>query len=401
MPESANGAPQPLNGLRVIEFTHMVMGPTCGMVLADMGAEVIKVEDVDDGDPVRRQGAMRNGYSLYFATFNRNKRSLTLDLRSADGKAVLRKLLTTADVVLDNFRPGVMEKMGLSRRELEAIKPDLVSCHITGFGLDGPYRDRPAFDFVAQAMSGFMSVNGAEGEPPARAAPPLSDLVAGAYAAMGVCAALVRRERTGKGEEVATSLVDSMVANLAFLSSHYFGTGEQPQRTGNDHALVAPYGLFDARDGQVAIAPSNDFVYHKLLEALGLAHLRDHAEFSTNAQRFERRTEINALVNAKIGTQSIAHWVDVLNAAGVPCGRVMSLPEVFTDPQVLHQQMKVTIDHPVHGPLDVLGFPIKFTDDPCRVYRPPPVLGADTDAILHELGYSTEEIGALHQRRIA
>ena len=390
-----------LSGIRVVDLSRILSGPFCSMFLADLGAEVIKIEDVEDGDPVRAQGAMRNGFSLYFASFNRNKRSLTLDLRSTEGKAILRKLIATADVVLDNFRPGVMERMGLSRVELEAIKPDIVSCHITGFGLDGPYRDRPAFDFIAQAMSGFMSVNGAEDDVPARAAPPLSDLIAGAYAAMGVCAALVRRMKTGKGEEVATSLVDGMIANLAFLAAHYFGTGEQPPRTGNDHALVAPYGLFDAKDGQVAIAPSNDAVYVKLLEALELMHLRDHPDFRTNADRFGRRAEINALVNAEIGKHPIAHWVDVLNAVGVPCGRVMRLPEVFADPQVRHQQMQITIEHPVHGPLDVLGFPIKFTDDPCRVHRAPPVLGADTDALLLELGYSSQEIGALHEQRVA
>jgi crotonobetainyl-CoA:carnitine CoA-transferase CaiB-like acyl-CoA transferase len=356
-----------LEGIRVVDLSRILSGPFCSMFLADMGAEVIKIEGVDDGDPVRKQGILRNGYSLYFASFNRNKRSVTLDLRSAQGKEALRRLLATADVVLDNFRPGVMEKIGLSRAELQRIKPDIVSCHITGFGADGPYRDRPSFDFIAQAMSGFMSVNGAEGEPPARVAPPISDLIAGAYAAMGVCAALVRRERTGQGEEVGTALTDSMIANLAFLATHYFATGEQPLRTGNDHALVAPYGLFDAADGQVAIAPSNDEFYHKLLDALGLAHLRGHPEFLTNRDRFERRAAINAQINAEIGKQPIAHWLEVLNAAGVPCGRVMSLQEVFDDPQVRHQQMKITIDHPRYGPLDVLGFPIKFTDGPCRV----------------------------------
>ena len=222
-----------LEGIRVVDLTRILSGPFCSMFLADMGAEVIKIEDPDGGDPIRQQGEAVNGYSLYFATFNRNKRSITLDLRSDEGKQVLCDLLRTADVVINNYRPGVMDSIGFGREALRALKPDLVSCHVTGFGLDGPYRERPSFDFIAQAMSGFMSVNGVEGGPPMRAAPPISDLVAGAYAAMGILAALLRRNRTGQAEEVSTALTDSMTSMLAFFATNYFATGEQPLRTGN------------------------------------------------------------------------------------------------------------------------------------------------------------------------
>jgi crotonobetainyl-CoA:carnitine CoA-transferase CaiB-like acyl-CoA transferase len=387
-----------LAGIRVIDLTRILSGPFCSMFLADMGADVIKVEDPDGGDPVRHQGEAVNGYSLYFASFNRNKRSITLNLRTDEGKQVLRDLLRTADVVIDNYRPGVMDRMGFGREALRAIKPDLVSCHVTGFGLDGPYKDRPSFDFIAQAMSGFMAVNGDPDGPPRRAAPPISDLVAGAYAAMGVLAALVRRERTGQGEEVSTALTDGMTSMLAFLATNYFATGREPQRTGNDHPLVAPYGLFEASDGQIAVAPSNDSFYLRLLDVLGLQGLREREEYRTNAQRVERRAQINAEVNAVTRTNTVAHWIERINAAGVPCGRVMSIGEVFDDPQVQHQQMRITIDHPVHGKQDVLGFPIKFTDDPCRVHRHPPALGEDTDAVLASIGRTPQDIAALRER---
>lgn len=389
-----------LDGIRVIDLTRILAGPFCSMFLADFGAEVIKIEDPEDGDPIRSQGESSNGYSLYFASFNRNKRSVTLDLRREEGKAVLRKLIAGADVLVENYRPGVLDKMGFDRGALRALRPDLVVCHVTGFGLDGPYADRPAFDFIAQAMSGLMSVTGESAGAPMRAGPPLSDLVAGSYAAMGVLAALLRRSRTGQGEEVSTSLTDGMVSMLAFMATNYFATSRVPTRNGNDHGLVAPYGLFDAADGQVAIAPSNDGVYYKLLTALGLTHLRDHPEFRTNRDRFERRAAINAEINRVIGTEGIDHWVSVLNAAGVPCGKVLNIGEVFDDPQIRHQKMRLRIEHPRHGPLDVLGFPIKFSDDPCRIHRLPPDLGEDTDAVLTELGYDRAAISELRESRV-
>ena len=384
-----------LEGIRVVDLTRILSGPFCSMFLADMGAEVIKIEEPRAGDPVRAQGEIVNGYSSYFATFNRNKRSLTLDLRKGEGKEVLRDLILRADVIVNNYRPGVMDKMGFGRDALKALKSDIISCHVTGFGLDGPYKDRPAFDFIAQAMSGFMSVNGFDGGPPVRAAPPVSDLVAGAYAAMGIMAALVRRARTGEGEEVSTALTDSMTSMLAYFAANFFANGKLPQRTGNDHAIASPYGLFEAADGQVAIAPANDAVYAKLLEALALTHLAAQPEYRSNADRYARRSAINAEINARTRTQTVAYWIAQLNAAGVPCGRVLNLAEVFDDPQTQHQQMRVTIEHPQLGAMDVLGFPIKFTDDPCRMHRPPPLLGADTEAILAELGRDAGAIAAL------
>jgi len=388
-----------LDGIRVLDLTRILSGPFASMFLADMGAEVIKVEDPAMGDPVRHQGAAVNGYSLYFANFNRNKRSLTLDLRHPEAPAVLRQLIQRCDVVLNNFRPGVMDDMGLSWAALQQLKPDIISCHVTGFGLDGPYAQRPSFDFIAQAMSGFMSVNGFADGPPMRAAPPISDLVAGSYAAMGVLAALVRRGHTGLGEEVSTSLTDSMTSMLAFLATNYFANGQLPQRTGNDHALASPYGLFEASDGQIAVAPSNDSFYFKLLAALDLQHLKDRPEFANNTLRFEHRPAINGEINARTRLMPVAHWIDVINRAGVPCGRVLNVAEVFADPQTQHQQMRVTIDHPEHGALDVLGFPIKFTQAPCTMHRPPPALGGDTDAILEELGLGPAQIDHLRQAK--
>ncbi|HYF57563.1 MAG TPA: CoA transferase [Burkholderiaceae bacterium] len=388
-----------LDGIRVVDLTRILSGPFCSMFLADMGAEVVKIEDPDGGDPIRAQGEARGGYSLYFASFNRNKRSVALDLRTAEGREALARLIARADVLVDNYRPGVLDRMGFGRERLRALKPDLIVAHVTGYGLDGPYAERPAFDFIAQAMSGFMSVTGEPDGPPMRAGPPISDLVAGAYAAMGVLAALVRRGRTGQGEEVTTSLTDGMVSMLSFMATNWFATGRVPARNGNDHGLVAPYGLFEAADGRVAIAPSNDGVYRKLLGALGLERLLAHPDYLTNDARFARRAAINAEIDRVTRTRPIAHWIEVLNGAGVPCGKVLDVGEVFEDPQIRHQRMRITIEHPVHGPLDVIGFPIKFTDDPCRIHRLPPELGADTDAVLAELGYDPAAIARVRAAR--
>jgi crotonobetainyl-CoA:carnitine CoA-transferase CaiB-like acyl-CoA transferase len=387
----------PLSGLRVVDLTRILAGPFCSMLLADMGAEVIKIETPGGGDPVRQQGVVREGLSWYFAGFNRNKRSLTLNLRRPEGRAVLEKLIAGSDVLVENFRPGVLPAMGFDAARLAALNPALVYCSLTGFGTSGPYRDRPSFDFVAQAMSGFMSVTGEPDGAPMRAGPPIGDLVAGLYGALGVCAALVRRGRTGRGETVGASLNNGMISMLGFLAANYLATGETPPRTGNDHAIVAPYGLFHTKDGAVTLAPSQEQSYQRLVDALGMPELRDDPRFRTNDLRVENRRAINATIEERLESGTSDYWIEKLNAAGVPCDRVMSLPQVFADPQVIDQEMIVSTEHPGHGEVSMLGFPIKFTEAPCRLRRPAPDLGGDTDTVLRELGYSPEEITRLRE----
>ncbi len=390
----------PLSGFRILDLTRIISGPFCTSLLADMGAEVIKIETPGEGDPVRAQGVIRDGLSWYFANYNRNKKSVTLDLYSEEGKAVLRRLIAECDVIVENYRPGVMQKMGLGDEALKALKPDIIHCSINGFGTTGPYRDRPAFDFIAQAMSGFMSLNGAESQPPMRAGPPISDLVAGMNGALGIVAALLRRERTGQGDSVSVSLLGSMIGLLSFQASNYFADGRLPARTGNDHGIASPYGLFETADGQVAIAPSNDVVYHKLLDALELSELRADPRFATNADRMRNRGAITEAIQTRTRQHTSAHWIERLNRFGVPCGQVLNLQEVFQDPQVQDQRMAIDVPHGAHGDVRMLGFPIKFAQAEARPVQPAPALGADTRDVLLQLGFAQDDILGLQERGV-
>ncbi|MGE0799462.1 MAG: CaiB/BaiF CoA transferase family protein [Lautropia sp.] len=393
-PPAPSPAATQLAGVRVVDLTRILSGPFCTMLLADLGADVIKIEP-PEGDPVRGQGDGRDGMSWYFAAFNRNKRSVRLDLRSAAGLAALKDLIRTADVVVENFRPDVMGRMGLDWDTLQALSPGLIQTSINGFGDDGPYADRPAFDFIAQAMSGFMSMNGTPETGPLRSALPISDLVAGNYAALGTVAALYRRRATGRGERVCAALVDSLLSYGSFASSNYLASGRLPVPSGNDHPIVAPYGLFSAADGEIAIAPSNDGVYQRLLNALGLQRLNDDPRFASNALRMQHRAEINAEIDAALRPQPREHWIRVLNRAGVPCGTVLTLDQVYADPQVQSQQMVIDVEHPGHGTVRMNGFPIKFRDAPCQVRYPAPDPGQHTEEVLGELGYDAARIAAL------
>ena len=390
----------PLSGIRVLDLTRIISGPYCTALLADLGAEVLKIESPDSGDPVREQGVIRDGFSWYFANYNRNKKSVAIDLYQQEGKDVLAQLISTCDVVVENYRPGVMEKMGFGPDRLKALRPDIVHCSINGFGNSGPYRERPAFDFVAQAMSGFMSLNGTEDGPPLRAAPPISDLVAGLHGALGITAALLQRGRTGKGESINVSLLSSMISMLSFHASNFLASGVVEARTGNDHGIVAPYGLFRTLDGQVAIAPSNDTVYYKLLEATGLGHVKDMPDYDTNAKRMARRDAIKRIVEERTQTQTSEYWIRRLNEHGVPCGPVLGLADVFNDPQVQDQEMVVSVEQPGHGQVRMLGFPIKFEEHPLQSAQPAPELGENTVAVLLSMGLGEPEIKRLQQAGI-
>ncbi len=389
----------PLSGVKVLDLTRILSGPFCTAILADFGARVIKVE-AHGGDPTRVTGIYEEGReNPYFVGLNRNKRGIVLDLKSEPGKEILRRLAARADVVVENFRPGVMDRLGLGYEALSAINPGLVYAAVTGFGKDGPYKDRPAFDFIAQAVSGFMSLNGSAETDPLRAGIPISDTIAGLYAAFGILAALRERDRTGKGQEVQCAMVDGLISMFTFASAVYFATGELPPRNGNDHMVVSPYGLFQASDGPLAVAPSTLKTWASLCKVLELEELLEDPRFADNDLRRENRAELNRIIGERIKTRSRDHWMERLNSAGVPTGPVNDLARAFGDPQVLHQEMVLESDQPGER-VGMTGFPVKLSATPARLRRPSPRKGQHSEEVLGELGYTPEEIARLRGEKV-
>lgn len=367
-----------LRGVRVLDLTRMLAGPYATMLLADMGAEVIKVEDPDGGDPMRRMGPPfePDGRSAYFNAVNRNKKSVALDLRTAEGGARFLDLVRTADAVVDNFRAGVMMRMGLTHDALAAVKPDIVTCSMTAFGEDGPYRDLPAFDLILQAMGGGMSITGEPGSRPTRAGIPIGDLGAGVFAALAVCAALVRRATTGQGQHIDLSLLDVQVSLLTYVAQYFWTDGRVPVPIGSAHQSVVPYQAFPTADGYVVVAVLGEHFWGPLCQVLGMPELA--ARYPTNGDRVAARAELVPLLEARFRTRPTAEWTRELWAAGVPSGPVATVDRVLADPQVGQRGM-IAGD----GERPLLGNPIK-TGAP-DTFTPAPALGQHTDEVLGAL----------------
>ena len=381
----------PLQGVRVIELAHVMAGPVAGLMLADMGADVIKVEK-PGGDDTRGSGPEIEGEAAAFLMMNRNKRGVLLDLKRPAHLDALRTMLRTADVLIENYRKGTMEKLGVGYETLKAENPGLIYASISGFGRTGPYADRPGFDLIAQGMSGIMSITGeGPGRPPCKVGPPVSDITAGILLAMGVCAALARRAETGEGQVVETSLFEAAITHTYWQSAISFATGVDPGPMGSAHPLNAPYQAFRTADGWINIGAANQRNWERLLGILGHPELDDDPRFGTNAGRMANRPALEQALNAIFSTRPTAEWMEVLGRGGFPAGPVLSISEMHADPQTRARDMVVATDHPASGRVETIGLPVKFGATPGGVRGPAPVLGQHTAEVLAEYGIRLED----------
>jgi crotonobetainyl-CoA:carnitine CoA-transferase CaiB-like acyl-CoA transferase len=387
----------PLKGLKVIDLSHIMAGPACSMLLADMGADVIKVERIPDGDDSRRMVPPTIvDQSSAFLIMNRNKRGIALDLRSETGRNVLSRLLKNADVLIENFRRGTPEQMGFGYDTVHALNPRLIYCSISGFGRTGPYADRGGFDLVAQGMSGLMSITGeGPGHPPVKVGAPVTDITAGILACVGILAALHSRESTGKGQMVDTSLFEAGIVQTYWHSAMCFATGRAPGPMGTAHPLNAPYQAFPTSDGWVTVGAANQGNWLRLLDALEAPELRDDARFSTNANRMRNLEALTASLTPLFKRRSSAEWLHRLEQSGVPAGPVLKVGEMHADPQAIAREMILETLHPTAGPVKAIGLPIKFSDTPGGVRRAAPLFGQDTREVLREYGFADAEIDEL------
>ncbi len=384
----------PLTGVRIVDLTRALSGPFCAMTLADLGADVVKIEPTPSGDMVRTWGPFDRDISAYYLSTNRNKRGVAVNFRDPRGLALIRRMIGSADVVLENFKTGVMEEMGLGYATLSASNPRLVYGSITGFGSGGPMGNTPGFDQIAQGYSGLMSVTGQSG--PTRVGVAIGDLTSGMWTAMGVLAALLARHQTGRGQRVETSLLASLIGLLSVQGQRYLSVGEVPEPTGNLHPVIAPYGVFETADGPLNIAPATPDMWVKLCRLLELDALLNEPRFIDNQARMRYRDELRVLLESRLKHRTRAQWTEAMTALGIPCGPINDLADVFADPQVVFSKLVEEVQHPVLGALRQVGLPIRMSESlQSSVRLPPPMLGEHTERVLSEYGFDPTEIREL------
>jgi crotonobetainyl-CoA:carnitine CoA-transferase CaiB-like acyl-CoA transferase len=387
----------PLHGITVLDFTRVLSGPYCTMALGDLGARVIKLEHPGRGDDTRRWGPPFLGdESAYFLSVNRNKESVAIDFKTPGGREVVERLIAKADVVVENFRPGTLDGLGLDAATVRAKHPKIVYCSISGYGQTGPRREEPGYDAVMQAEGGLMSITGAADGPPYRLGVAIVDIVSGMFAAQGILAALVARATSGQGQVVDIGMLDATAALLTYQAGNYFTTGETPGRLGNRHPTIAPYETFATADGDLALAVGNDALWQAFCRAAGLDDLAADSRFETNALRLANYDLLKPRLDAVFASRSRADWSARLLEAGVPSGAVRSVEEVFADPQTIAREMVTSVPHATLGSVKVTGVPVKLSHTPGSVRTGPPTLGQHTAAVLTELGYDAAAIDALY-----
>jgi len=387
---------QALEGLRVLDVTQYMAGPFCAMLLADLGADVVKIEP-PSGDSTRQMPPTVGTDSPAFNAVNRGKRSLMLNLKSAEGRDVLKRLAQSSDILIENYRPAAMKALGLDYKALAAVNPRLIYASVSGYGHTGPYRDKGGFDIIAQGISGLMSITGEPGRPPAKAGVPLTDLGAGLFTLVGILAAVHCRTQIGIGQHVDTSLVEAGIALSIWEATEYFSSGGIPAPLGSAHRMNAPYQAIRCADGYITIGANNDRLFRRLCESLGRPEWADEPDFADNPSRVRNRAALAARIEEITARQPCRHWLALLDENDIPCGPINNYAEVFADPQVIAREMVVEIDHPVLGHLKTLGSPIKLSATPPNPHRRAPLLGEHTDEVLRQAGYSAVEIQALRQ----
>ena len=395
--------PGPLESVRVLDLTRVLAGPFSSMILGDLGAEIIKIEAPGSGDDTRQWGPpFIEGESAYFLSINRGKRSITLDLKTAEGRQIIYELAKKCDVLIENFRPGVTERLKVDYPSIARINPKLIYCSITSFGPAGPYRDRPAYDLVIQGMGGIMGVTGEPNQQPIRVGVAISDIAGAMYATIAILAALVAREKTSKGQFIDISLLDSTISWMTYMAGYYFGTGRNPAKMGSAHPTIVPYQCFETKDGEfVTISIGNDKLFQEFCEAIGLKQLADDEKFATNSKRVTNRAQLVPILEKQFKQRNREEWLKILTDARLPAGPVYSIQEMFSDPQVLTRRMVLRLDHPKAGRINQIGIPMKFSETEPQIRFPPPLLGQQTDEILLDLlHYDPRRIAELREKQV-